>query len=117
MCHMLQERGVGAADCLCAACTFIGAQAAPSWSGPHGRFTQASKKAEAEAKAAELARMRAFKASLDAQIAENKARRAASSMSETERRLNAKLLREIEDKGAGAGAEKGAAEAIAAIKL
>lgn len=43
--------------------------------------------------------MRGFKAALDAQIAENRARRAASTMSPTERALNAKLLREVGGQG------------------
>lgn len=59
------------------------------------------KKTGAEAKAAELAKMRAFKAELDAQIDDKQARRNASSMSETERKLNAKLLREAEAAAAG----------------
>ncbi|KAI7839562.1 hypothetical protein COHA_006689 [Chlorella ohadii] len=72
------------------------------------------KKTEAVAKAAELAKMRAFKAELDAQIDDNQARakwegrgamqrparRAVSAMSEVERKLNAKLLREMEAAGA-----------------
>ena len=68
---------------------------------PHA---QASKKESAAAKAAELGRMRAFKAQLDQQIAEERARReAAGAMSATERALNAKLLRSAEG-GAGGGA-------------
>ncbi|KAL4421469.1 hypothetical protein ABPG75_010760 [Micractinium tetrahymenae] len=59
------------------------------------------KKTGAEAKAAELARMRAFKADLDAQIEDNQARRHLSSMSDAERKLNAKLLREVEAAAAG----------------
>ena len=48
--------------------------------------------------------MRAFKAQLDQQIAEERARReAAGAMSATERALNAKLLRSAEG-GAGGGA-------------
>ncbi|PRW32605.1 flagellar associated [Chlorella sorokiniana] len=61
------------------------------------------KKTEAAAKAAELAKMRAFKAELDTQIDDNQARRAVSAMSETERKLNAKLLREMEAAGAAGG--------------
>lgn len=59
------------------------------------------KKTGVEAKAAELAKMHTFKAELDAQIEDNQARRTASSMSDTERKLNAKLLREAEAAAAG----------------
>ncbi|KAL4432214.1 hypothetical protein ABPG77_005976 [Micractinium sp. CCAP 211/92] len=59
------------------------------------------KKTGAEAKAAELAKMRAFKAELDAQIEDNQARRSASSMTDVERKLNAKLLREADAAIAG----------------
>ena len=59
------------------------------------------KKTSAEAKAAELAGMRAFKAELDTQIADNQARRAVASMTDTERKINAGLLREVEAAAAG----------------
>ena len=75
------------------------------------------KKTSAEAKAAELAGMRAFKSELDAQIADNKARRAVASMTETERKINAGLLREVDAAAAAAAAAGGAVGfAIPAIR-
>ncbi|EFN54646.1 hypothetical protein CHLNCDRAFT_135206 [Chlorella variabilis] len=59
------------------------------------------RKTAAEAKAAELAKMRAFKAELDQQITDNQARRSVAAMTETERKLNAELLREVEAAASG----------------
>ncbi|KAI3423837.1 hypothetical protein D9Q98_009673 [Chlorella vulgaris] len=54
------------------------------------------RKTEKAVKQAELVKMREFKAELDQQIADNQVRRSVAAMTETERKLNAKLLREVD---------------------
>ncbi|GAB4822704.1 hypothetical protein N2152v2_009750 [Parachlorella kessleri] len=57
---------------------------------------EVNKKLQQDAKHMELEKMRGFKADLDKQIAENKAKRQQNSMSETERSLNSKLMQSVE---------------------
>ncbi|KAL4855653.1 hypothetical protein ACK3TF_003744 [Chlorella vulgaris] len=69
------------------------------------------RKTEKAVKLAELVKTRAFKAELDQQIADNQVRRSVAAMTETERKLNAKLLREVD----AAAGQSGRIAAIRAL--